>query len=255
MSLPKDFATQQLAATGWAPIHFAAAIHLRPDLWGGIGMNARYDFAKVTADRLLPHFPGAKVYRVDIEGIGAVDVLARCPDDLANRMRLVLGLDVEMLPGTSTEPVLAPVRNLAQVNRAQERIASLRRLAAQDAPTHVCRLRSDILAARAELERMPPEDAKPGDGTQTVGTQPDSTLAPDPHEPAGALDRACTMVADMLKAGPRPSAEILSAAEGDGISARTMQRAADALAVVKSKTGFGGGWVWSLPVEGEQDAA
>lgn len=41
---------------------------------------------------------------------------------------------------------------------------------------------------------------------------------------------------------------ILAAAQGASISGRTtIQRAADALGVVKTKAGFAGGWIWAMP--------
>lgn len=62
-----------------------------------------------------------------------------------------------------------------------------------------------------------------------------------------AADTACTLVADLLKDGPRNAAEILAATEGANISERTIQRAAIALGVQKMKAGFDGGWTWRLP--------
>lgn len=64
------------------------------------------------------------------------------------------------------------------------------------------------------------------------------------------LDQACTLLADLLKDGPRNAAEILAAAEGANISERTMQRAAEQMGVIKAKAGFDGGWNWALPAEG-----
>lgn len=64
------------------------------------------------------------------------------------------------------------------------------------------------------------------------------------------LDQACTLLADLLKDGPRNAGEILAAAEGANISERTMQRAAEQMGVIKAKAGFDGGWNWALPAEG-----
>jgi hypothetical protein len=64
------------------------------------------------------------------------------------------------------------------------------------------------------------------------------------------LDQACTLLADLLKDGPRAAGEILAAAEGANISERTMQRAAEQMGVIKTKAGFDGGWNWALPAEG-----
>ena len=62
-----------------------------------------------------------------------------------------------------------------------------------------------------------------------------------------AAERACALVGNMLAGGPRDAAEIRTAAEGDNISERTIQRAAIALGVVKTKAGFNGGWTWRMP--------
>lgn len=62
-------------------------------------------------------------------------------------------------------------------------------------------------------------------------------------------DIACTLVADLLKSGARNASDILAAGEGDNIHARTMQRAAIALGVQKTRTAFRSGWVWRLPAD------
>jgi hypothetical protein len=69
------------------------------------------------------------------------------------------------------------------------------------------------------------------------------------------IDRAVALLADLLRDGPRDAAEILTVAEGDNLNARTVQRAADQLGVIREKAGFGEGWTWSLPgpVEVRQD--
>jgi hypothetical protein len=62
-------------------------------------------------------------------------------------------------------------------------------------------------------------------------------------------ERAGALVGKMLADGPRDASEIRAAAESDKISERTIQRAAIALGVVKTKTGFGAGWTWRLPAD------
>jgi hypothetical protein len=61
------------------------------------------------------------------------------------------------------------------------------------------------------------------------------------------VDRAEDLLQGLLKNGRRDATEIRTAAEGASISERTMQRAAEALGVVKTKAGFLGGWTWALP--------
>lgn len=228
MSAVKDFIIQQLAATGWAPYHYAAAMRLRPDNWA-TGLDCRYEFDRSNAK---PELPGVHSYMVNVESIGLVEVLARCPDNLAERMRLVLGLNVTMHEGAKPEePARIVTMEPEQIRWAKARRDKLRALAMQEPPAHICSLRSDILAARAELERMPID--KP-------------TATQEPHEPAGTLERAKSLLSETLKVGARPAGEVLDAAAGAGISERTMQRAADALGVVKTKGGFGSGWMWAM---------
>lgn len=51
---------------------------------------------------------------------------------------------------------------------------------------------------------------------------------------------------DALTQGPRPARDLFKAAAADGISQRTLQRAADVLHVVRERKGFGEGAVWFL---------
>ena len=52
-----------------------------------------------------------------------------------------------------------------------------------------------------------------------------------------------------LEAGPAMYADLVSEAQGEGLSKRTLERAADELGIEKSKADFRGGWRWSLPEE------
>jgi hypothetical protein len=235
MSNVSTYAIQQLAATGFAIINHVAAMTLRPDLWPNAGMVCRGEFgqARNQANRL--NIQGAKVFMASIEGIGQVDILARCPDDLAQRVWLILGVPVEMLP-TLTDPLPTPaVPAVDRGNKNLERMEKLRGLAAQELPGHDCSLKRGILAARAELASLEPvnvEDNEPdaeGDSQET------------------AIERAKQIILDMLETGPTKAAGILTVAEADSIGERTLQRAADVLGVVKSKAGFDAGWVWALP--------
>lgn len=62
-----------------------------------------------------------------------------------------------------------------------------------------------------------------------------------------AAERACELVGNMLAGGPRDAAEILAAAGGSKVSARSIQRASIQLGVAKTRTEFNGGWMWRLP--------
>jgi hypothetical protein len=70
----------------------------------------------------------------------------------------------------------------------------------------------------------------------------------------GAIERANHLILNSLKAGRRNAREILAAAEGAKISVRSIQRAATALGVVKTKDGFDGGWTWRLPAAADDTA-
>lgn len=50
-----------------------------------------------------------------------------------------------------------------------------------------------------------------------------------------------------LNDGGRSAKELFRAGEAEGISRRTLQRAADTLKVGKGRKGFGEGSIWSLP--------
>lgn len=64
-----------------------------------------------------------------------------------------------------------------------------------------------------------------------------------------AMGRAVALLIGLIKNGPKDAAEILAAAEGANIGERTLQRAANQLGVVKTKTDFAGGWTWMMPLE------
>lgn len=54
-------------------------------------------------------------------------------------------------------------------------------------------------------------------------------------------------LAAALVRGPVPSAEVITQAGRAGYPKRTIQRAAEQLCVVRTKAGFGAGWVWAMP--------
>lgn len=154
MSTVIEYAEQQLAATGWAAIHLNVAMRLRPSLWGGIGTNALHDFGQVrhSAESLLAHFAGARLYQANVESIGWVKVLARHPQFIAERMAWVLGLDVSDVQEIDARPPLPTAAR--REPKTDDKLIRLRMVAAQELPAHQCSNRSDILAARAELERL-----------------------------------------------------------------------------------------------------
>jgi hypothetical protein len=200
---------------------------LRPDLWAS-GQDCGLDMHPLRID-------GAHRVSVKLAGLDApVLVLTRSMDDIAIRIQWITGHRVLAIADYTERPVPVATTSPDPAAYRQARIEYLKRLALQEPPTHECARRKDILAARAELERLEPTPIEPEGDIQ--GDHPES-----------AFERAGKLILDMLESGPADAAGILAAAEADGLSERTMQRAAEALGVVKSKAGFSGGWVWALP--------
>lgn len=236
MTAVTDYCTLQLAATGFAIVNARAAMRIRPDLWPNAGMVCAIEFGQHQhqAPALMSRFPGATLYTAEIGELGRVPVLAYSADELARRIGWGTGYRVQALEpyAPPQESTVAPLN--AGIARHQARMDKLRHLAAQVPPSHDCEARRDILAARAELERLEPKPSPVEESTEGDNGEP-------------AIERAKELLENLLTDGPIEAAVILAQAEDDNISGRTMQRAADALGVVKSKVGFSGGWVWALP--------
>jgi putative DNA primase/helicase len=63
-----------------------------------------------------------------------------------------------------------------------------------------------------------------------------------------ALNEAVEFLKVELANGPRPSKDVLKAADSTAVARKTLYRAKERLKVKSSKTGLMGGWEWSLPV-------
>ncbi len=63
----------------------------------------------------------------------------------------------------------------------------------------------------------------------------------------GTLAEAKRFLRDLLEAGPMRAGDIFKDADQAGYSKRSIQRAANALAVDRRKDGMRGGWTWRLP--------
>ena len=262
-----------LAGAGFAVINSQVAWRLRPDLFA-----SGQDCALAIYQRV--EVQGAKLLTAKIAGIGQVKVIARSERDLARRIEDVVGLRVEEL-GPYVEPAMqVPARgsHTAELERAQ-RLAKLRALAAQEPPGHHCVLRQEVLAARAELARIDeasrPVESKSEADTMTeakevapaLDVQVEEAVVVEDHpaegdmpkvetesEPLPGIERAKAVIQAALQSGPADAAGILAVAEADSISERTMQRAAEALGVLKSKAGFDAGWTWALPPRDDEVA-
>ena len=73
-------------------------------------------------------------------------------------------------------------------------------------------------------------------------------LAQMPAYERGEREEAKTWLKNFLSIGPMTAKEIFRAAKQDGISQITLRRALQELKIKKSKPGYQGKWVWSLPL-------
>lgn len=149
MNKTQLYATQSLAACGFAVMASVAAFRLRPDLWAS-GQDCAFDF-KPNSTRI----EGTSRVMATIPGVGIMPVLTRSTDQLAQRIEWVTGFKVEKI---ENEPTEKPAPSLAAKTEAErkedERLAQIKALAAQEPPAHDCHLRKEILAARAEVEKL-----------------------------------------------------------------------------------------------------
>jgi hypothetical protein len=63
--------------------------------------------------------------------------------------------------------------------------------------------------------------------------------------------RAGEFLREELRSGPVASKDVHQHARDNAIAKKTLERAANDLGVKRRKTGFGGGWVWSLDEDGQ----
>jgi hypothetical protein len=150
----KDFITRQLATTGWAPVNAALAKLIDPDA-GNANTQRDLTIDQQQPGHLLRVFPRTALCMAKIEGFGRVPILYRSPLVLAERISFLTGGEVELIEDASLPKVAEPVRVVEMFKRpaADERLQRLKALAEQELPGHECSLRTDILQARAELER------------------------------------------------------------------------------------------------------
>lgn len=150
----KDFITRQLATTGWAPIHPDVARLIDPDA-GNANVQRDLSADQRQPGHLLRVFPRTALCMVKVEGFGRVPILYRSPLVLAERIAFLTGGEVELIEDASLPKMAAPVRVVEMFKRpaADERQERLKELAGQELPAHECSMRTDILKARAELER------------------------------------------------------------------------------------------------------
>lgn len=258
----KEFIHRQLGTTGWAPINHALAVLLCPEV-----INEHRDFIsdQRNPEALLRVFPRTALCHTQIEGFGNVPILYRSPLALAERISCIVGGTVEIIdqsqkprasikqpaqPGTSDTIALRhasvvtkePPRPCKQCGRMSSEQTCLAAPEIEGAPVDY---RPDISWPRYCLSYRPQYVSY--DGRNGVELWPELDAVGLKVEEESVTGRAVDLLVSLLKDGPRDAAAIRSASEGIGIGERTMQRAAEKLGVIKTKSGFSGGWVWQMP--------
>lgn len=272
----REFFERQLGTAGWAPVHHEAAMFLCS---GVKNLHREFAVDQRNPQALRRFFPGTRIYWAQAAGFGVVPVLSRSPQFLAERMAW-LGFEVAAV----SEHPPSEVHHQGVVTAKTSTIDSLAlqyagvTTAESPRPCKSCgglsSAQTCMPARRGELEGAPSRDYRP-DLTwprRCLSYQPTSII-PDSPSPSdydrrtgrelwpeieavsslqvdaeSAMGKAVALLSDLLKAGARSAAEVLSAAEEVGISTRTAQRAAERLQVVKTKDG-NGGWTWAMPEE------
>jgi len=157
MSKAVHYATQALAASGFAILGSQVAVAMRPDIWSS-AMECSGDFVTAKQRNAFAAIPGVHRRQVKLAGVDRpLMVLTRSLDMLEKRIEWVTGFKVETL---TDEELPEPVRTVTpapvvEAKRSEEsRIARLRDIANEKLPTHDCQLRKDIIAAREELAQQ-----------------------------------------------------------------------------------------------------
>jgi putative DNA primase/helicase len=102
---------------------------------------------------------------------------------------------------------------------------------------------------RLEWEPDPLEGFRADDVVAPKESQ-ETKRGPEPK----TRDAASEWLADLLKDGPMPVADIREQAKAADLSWRTIRRAQESLGIVPRKKAFGGGWEWGLPEGGQHIA-
>lgn len=106
------------------------------------------------------------------------------------------------------------------------------------------------LAMRVEATDVPGLDGKPPISTARLIEIGDSNVSAedllDSGEDRTAKGEAMTWLRDLLANGPMMARDVQAAADGEGISARTLKRAKQSLGVRSVKQGATGGWAWQI---------
>lgn len=193
----------QLATTGFCILDHAVVMRLRPDLFNHDGMRCAHELGQAMKLRKLNPSHVTRQH-VTLQGIDRpVEVLARSTNRLAERIEEITGLKVTAMgvPAPEVQSNVVKVLDGAEAQR-QARLEKLRKLAAQEPPAHGCHMRTEILKAQAELERLEPNHAPVTAPVQAMPHQADT----QGNTPESSMERAKELIQDMLEAGPTEAA-------------------------------------------------
>ena len=147
MSRSSTYAFQSIAASGLAVMSHRIAFQLRGDLWSDI-QGCLFDF------RVEQKIDGVRRKVATFPSYGEVLVYARSLDSLAQRLQWIVGEEATAIADWQPDvPAVSPqLAAKREHNRKEiERMEGLRKLAAEDPPSHDCSRRREILEARREL--------------------------------------------------------------------------------------------------------
>ena len=157
MSKAEDYIGQQLGAVGFVLCAPRISFMLRRDLWPTAAMcdatsPAAKKYLGALASKML-----LTLFTFEGEGLTGFGAAFNA-EQLEKRIHDMYGIDVEitvvdsLMQPAPVQPGHDPQAHAARVR--DENLKKLRKLAVQELPSHECSLRREILAARAELERM-----------------------------------------------------------------------------------------------------
>jgi hypothetical protein len=221
----------------------------------------------------------------------ALDRLPECKLVIIDPIGSYLGGQVDAHRDNEVRSVLAPLAALAaERGVAVVLVCHTRKALASFADDMVLGSRAFVGLARSVLHLMAdPDDEKrklllpgkcnlsappPGLAFRIVGDPGRLEWEPDPLDGIRAddvvapkeskeakrgpepttRDAAAEWLAELLKDGPMPVADIREQAEAADLGWRTIRRARESLGIIPRKKAFGDGWEWGLP-EGGQPAA
>jgi hypothetical protein len=143
----RNYAIQQLAATGFAFLESGIAFKLRPDMWS-VPLNCACDMGIGQDDEAELMRMGASLFFANVIGrTAALRGCARSLRDIENRIEFVTGLVVASVVTVETFSEKTKIEPPIKTNE----ITEIQKLAAKELPVHNCPLRSQILNARQKL--------------------------------------------------------------------------------------------------------